>query len=187
MRKRINITAVAGVLVGMSAGYGLARYQARQANTSQLNTNIEQLSSYLTLAQIDLRESTANPTTAGERAYQANYKVQVAQAFSVWESITPTLVQRGFSATNVYLVELGLNVVFQNILPPYGMNLKPTSPTVRRAQAWIALFAKDLYLAHPPSPSENTDYISLLKDNLASIARTYRSYKSDGNFQVPFQ
>ena len=180
MRKWIYLATAAGLVVGTLAGYSFEHHQMVRANDQRLNAQLAQLASYLNLAQIDLREATSNPTTPQEQAYEVNYKVAVAQASAIWGSLSAALIPNGFSAANVELIRTGLNVIHWNILPPNGMS--PTSPTVRRAHAWIALLQKTVSI---PNGLGKANYLAHLRTHIGPVVHTYESYRSDGNFQVP--
>jgi len=179
MKKSVYIGSLAGLALGMLVGYSFEYHQSMQVNVNQLNANLGQVSSYLNLAQDDLREATPNPTTSLEKAYEVNYKIAVAKASSIWDSIGQLLVQDGFSSSNVNIISTGLEVIPATILPPYGMS--PTAPTVHRAHVWIAMLQTAIDLQNP----SGNDYLARLKAHISSVVHKYESYKSDNNFAVP--
>lgn len=179
-RTQMVMLAIACLIIGGATGYTVALNRANQRNFKQLNTTLSEIWVDLYSAQQDLVQSSDDPTTPEELGFEYRYKANVAKASALWEAITPTLISRGLSPQDVYFIGGGLNIIWMNILPPYGLN--PTSSSVERAHIWITMFEKSLYAPNPPV---TFDYFQLLKNHLKPLVDKYASFSADPNFQVP--
>lgn len=180
MKKWTYVISVVTLVVGLMVGYESSRNQMNRSTNAQLNANLYQIWGTLYQAQVDLKQSTTNPTTREEKGYENNYKIAIAQAYSVWQAMELTLYQQGgVSLQDLQQINGGLKIIYETILPPYGMNLP--SATIERARNWILVFESSLNTANP---SLDFDYVKLLRSNIGNVVQKYRSYKSDGNFEV---
>lgn len=170
------LALIIGIVGGVS--YSNHRFHQKQLNRFE-NYTLSAFSNALVKAQNDMKESTANPSTPLEKAYQNNLKVDVGQLSALWSAMYPDLIAQGVPSEKVQQIGSGLEIVYNNILPPNGAD--PAS--VKRAREWISTFYTCMYPNHGPV-SSNSILLSRLKSNIPIITSKYKSYKSDGNFQV---
>lgn len=184
MKKRLLIMSlcfVGALVVGVVGGVTYCNYRVHQQSLNRLDSDVAAFSNIVAKAQMDMKESTPNPTTPLEKAYEVNVKVDVGQLNALWTNMSPDLIAQGLSAQDVQQIEDGLLIVDTNILPPGATMDEPAS--VQRARAWITFFYNAMYPDNKP-PKSNSVYFSRLTSQLSSIAAKYRSYKSDPNFMV---
>lgn len=173
---RAKAVVVLALMVGGAIGYGVSQSQIHMTTYTRLNANLYQFSEELHFAESASTQFGKNSSTHLGLAYVNNYKLYVAQAYALWLSMSPDLLQEGIPSTDIDQIREFLQTTYNNILPPFGMD--ENSQTVVKARYWISMFANAL-------PTEiNHDYVSALKENIAKIVQTYRSFSSDGNFQV---
>lgn len=184
MKKRtwiLSLYLVGVLIIGVVGGAIYSNIRFHQKSINRLHSNVIAFANILAKTQMDMKESTSDPTTPLETAYEVNVKVDVGQLNVLWTNMYPELVAQGWAVQNAQQIENGLDIVDTNILPPRASSVD--AKTIQRARAWITFF----YEALDPdikSPQSNAIYFSRLKSQLSSIAAEYRSYKSDPNFQV---
>lgn len=169
------------LIIGVVGGAVDSNNRFHQKNTNRLDSDVAAFANILAKAQADMKESTSNPTTSLEKAYEVNVKVDVGQLNVLWANMYPELVAQGLSVQDAQQIENGLNIVDTNILPPRASSVD--IKTIQRAKAWITFCYEAMYPDNK-APQSNAVYFSRLKSQLSSIATKYRSYKSDPNFQV---
>ncbi len=182
MNKRALLysTLAAIFIVGIVGGAGVSRYINHKNEVSQLNHSLYMLANELSKAKnFDMKYSTLNPTGNLQKGYEVNLKVDVGQMYTLWTSVSPELVNEGFSKADVQEIDNGLLIVYTNIIPPYGTS-SGSLDTVKRARDWITMFADALVVQSP----KQEDYVARLRSKITAIAAKYSSYKSDSNFQV---
>jgi len=172
------------LVIGTAGGVSYSNYRSHQQQLTRFeNNNLSAFVSTLVSAHLDMKESTSNPTTALERAYQVNLKVDVGQSWVLWETMQSELIADGLPLEKVQQINSGLQIVYNNILPPRSSEVQ--SGSVQRAREWILTFYSSLYPnnANGPVPS-NAVLLSRLKSKISVITSKYESFKSDSNFQV---
>lgn len=177
------LSCLIALVIGMASGVSYSDYRTHQEQLNLFeNYPLSAFAGTLVSAQRDMKESTTNPTTPLERSYQDHLKVDIGQSWVLWETMQPELIAAGLSSTKVQEINSGLQIVYNNILPP-GTSDQPGS--VKRAREWISTFYSCLYPNHGNGsvPSDRVLF-SRLKSNISVITSKYESYKSDGNFQV---
>lgn len=187
MKKRTRLyvlSCIVALVIGAVGGGSYSNYMSRRQQLIDFEKySFATFAGTLISAQRDMKESTSNPTTPLERAYQVNFKVDVGQSWVLWESMQPELIAEGLPSEKVQQINSGLQIVYNNILPPGSSEDQPDS--VQRAREWIATLYSSLYpnSGKGPAPS-NAVLLSRLKSNISVITSKYESFKSDGNFQV---
>ena len=184
MKKRawvLSLCFIGALIIGIIGGATYSNYWSHQKSIKRLNNDLSAFASILAKAQMDMRESTSNPSTPLQKAYEVNVKVDVGQLSALWTNMSPELIAKGLSVQDVQQIEEGLGTIDTNILPPGASMDEPAS--VQRARAWITFFYNAMYQNNKAQQS-NAVYFSRLKSRLSSIAGKYRAYKSDPNFQV---
>lgn len=178
------LSCIAALVIGTVGGASYSNYRSHRQQLTRLeNYSLAAFAGTLASAQRDMKESTSNPTTPLERAYQVNLKVDVGQSWVLWETMQPELIAEGLPSEKVQQINSGLQIVYNNILPPGSS--EDQSRSVQQAREWISTFYSSLYPNNGKGtvPS-NAVLLARLKSKISVITSKYESYKSDSNFQV---
>lgn len=179
--RTLTLCSVGTLVIGMAGGVLYSNHTFHRTRVSRLDNSLSAFATILAAAQNDMRQSTSNPSTPLEKAYQVNLKVDVGQLSALWSVLYPELIAQGMPEQDVQQIGSGLNLIDTNILPPGGT--MDSAASVRRARTWITFFYNSMYPDNK-APQSNADYLSRLKAKVSAIAMKYRSYKADPNFQV---
>lgn len=178
----LSLSCVGLLIIGIAGGVAWSNYRFHQETLKRVDSDVAAFANVLAETQMDMKQSTPNPTTPLEKAYEVNVKVDVGQLYELWGNMYPELLGQGLSDQDLQQIYNGLTVIDMDILPPRTQNVD--THTVNLARSWITFFYGAIYPNNHNAPQPDAVYFSRLKSSLSSIAAKYRSYKSDPNFQV---